>query len=90
MGKGIRPLVSIALVALTVLGITNVNEDPMRIEHLAIAAACDGCEPFLSGGSANPFQMVFKYKLTTSTEVEVVCRKRFVFLGDYNCAKAVD
>ncbi len=88
--KSLRPLISVSLITLAVLCILNANEDPLLVEPLASQKACDGCEPFMTSGSTNPFRIKFTYKTTLSSEVKVVCRKDLIFFGDYQCAKAED
>ncbi len=87
MARFVRPLISVTLVALTVLGLVNVNEDPHRVEGLASEAVCSNCSPTLRGGSTNPFQMKFEYRTTTSDLVAVTCRKSLIFAGPYRCQK---
>ena len=87
MARILRPVISVTLISLTVLGLINVNEDPQRVEELAASALCSDCEATLRGGSTNPFQMKFNYRLDTQENAAVVCRKALIFLGPYHCAR---
>ncbi len=89
MSRFIRPLISVILLLLTVLGLHNVYADHTAILEKAKAKACDQCQPNLSQLSKSPIS--HKYFLQTPEGTIVVeCSRPYVFFGEYTCDKSAN
>ncbi len=92
----IRPVISVLLLGLTVLGLVNVYGDHSEVESLAKSVACGGseCPTQLTRVDRNP--LAHNYDLVTkpksaksapSVTVSVSCRRAYILLGEWSCTK---
>src|SRR5688500_4068348 len=85
----IRPLVSISLIGLTVLGFYNVFGDNTETRALAESTACGKarCSVRLLENARNPIGQSFEFQTGETARVRVSCHRSFYFLGDWKCER---
>jgi len=92
----VRPIISVLLLGLTVLGLVNVYGDHSEVEVLAKSVACGGtdCPTQLTRVDRNPlshsYDLVAKPKgpkNTPSLTVSVSCQRAYVLVGAWSCTK---
>jgi len=91
-----RPLLTIACVVLTALGLRNTYADNLEQKKLAEQVACGNaeCSTNLLSEARNPISQVFAFQIlgkkSAATQntgvVQVECSRQYTFLGDYACA----
>ncbi len=90
----IRPIISVTLVVLTVLGLNNVYSDNSELRKLAEQTACgsEPCATHLLEMQRSPIAQSFRFQTgknegeAMTGERSVRCQREFVFLGEYACA----
>ena len=92
MQQAIRPIVSLGLIILSVLGLMNVYGDNTEVEADARHTACppptDGtrpCEATLRQVARTPLSQSFHFVTDDAKTVVVECSRAVIFLGDYSC-----
>ena len=87
----IRPIISVALIAVTALGLLNVFEDNTAVINQAQTTACGGstCAVKMTRMARNPlFQnFTFQTSVKNQTTVDVECRRELYLVGAYKCEK---
>jgi len=92
-----RPLLTIACVVLTALGLRNTYADNLAEKKLAEQVACNNaeCSTNLLSEARNPISQVFAFQILSAKKsaatqntgvVQVECSRQYTFLGDYSCA----
>lgn len=82
----IRPLLSVLLLVLTVLGLYNVYGDNASVVKLAEQTACEDCERNLVQATRSPLAQTFSFQIDkTTTVVAVNCQRSLYLVGDYAC-----
>lgn len=89
----IRPLISVLLVALSVLGLMNVYSDNADELRLAAEVACgtELCETHLVQMQRSVLAQTFTFQTRPksgkgeSSVVTVECKRELVFAGGYSC-----
>jgi hypothetical protein len=83
----IRPLFSVLLLVLTVLGLLNVYADNSEVRADAEKLACQACELRLISESRSPFTQTFAFQLNHSADVRrVSCARSLYLVGSYSCS----
>jgi hypothetical protein len=88
MPRMIRPLISIVLIALSVLGLVNVYGDNSDVVAQAGKLACPKCEPHLIQSGRSPISQTLTFQTAPATLVTVECKRGLIFVGDYECQLA--
>jgi hypothetical protein len=88
MPSFLRPLISAVLIGLSVLGLMNVYSDNSAVEAQAGQLACQGCSPRLVQLGRSPVSQSLTFQTGPGTLVSIDCRRKFIFLGDYECTVA--
>lgn len=89
MQQAVRPIVTVVLIALSVLGLLNVYSDNSDVEAAARTLACetDRCEATLRQVQRTPIAQEFHFAITGGEVVIVECSRSALFVGDYSCKK---
>ncbi len=89
MQQAVRPIVSVVLIILSVLGLMNVYSDNTEVESMARDLACEGerCEANLRQVQRTPISQQFHFAITGGTVVIVECSRAALFVGEYSCKK---
>lgn len=89
MHRAVRPIISLVLIVLSVLGLINVYGDHTDVEAQARELACSGCrqEPTLRQVSRTPLSHEYHLVTETSEVVVVECARSAIFVGAYSCKK---
>lgn len=89
MQQAVRPIVSVVLIILSVLGLMNVYSDNSDVEAAARGLACesDPCEANLRQVQRTPLSQQFHFAITGGEIVIVECSRAALFVGDYSCKK---
>lgn len=90
-----RPLLTVACIVLTALGLRNTYADNAEEKKLAEQVACESsvCSTNLLSEARNPISQVFAFQIlnvkgsasANRGVVQVECSRRYTFLGDYEC-----
>jgi hypothetical protein len=85
----IRPLISITLIGLTVLGFYNVFGDNTEARATAELAACGkpSCSIRLLENARNPIGQSFEFQVGETLRSRVACHRTFYLLGDWKCER---
>ena len=91
----VRSIVSLLLIALTVLGLINVYGDNTETRRLAEETACGkpGCAVQMTAMSRNPLGQSFTFQTAMTApgasvaSVDVECQKAMIFVGEVSCEK---
>lgn len=83
----VRPLLSVLLLTLTVLGLLNVYGDNADVVRQAEGIACSGCSPHMVQMGRSPISQTFAFQTEGSTVVRVTCKRALVLLGEYACVQ---
>ena len=84
MSRFVRPLISLTLLTLTVLGLMNVYADHTEVAEMAKDVACSGCEVRISQVAKTPISHT--YHMTTRGKTVVInCQRTAIFFGEYEC-----
>jgi hypothetical protein len=84
----IRPLISIVLIALSILGLVNVYSDNSDVVAQAGKLACPQCDPRLIQSGRSPISQTLTFQTAPATLVTVECKRGLIFVGDYECQLA--
>jgi hypothetical protein len=84
----IRPLTSIVLVTLSILGLVNVYADNSAVVAQAGQLACKQCQPHLIQSGRSPVSQTLTFQTAPATLVTVECKRGLIFVGDYECQPA--
>jgi hypothetical protein len=87
MQAAIRPVVTVVLIILSVLGLINVYGDNTDVLAEAHALACPGCEATLRQVERTPISQTFHFMTDKSGMAIVKCSRSAIFLGAYSCEK---
>lgn len=89
MQQAVRPLISVVLIILSVLGLSNVYSDNSDVLAQARDLACesDRCEANLRQEQRTPLSQEFHFSITGGEVVIVECSRSALFVGDYSCKK---
>lgn len=85
-----RNLFSIFFFGVAVMSVYNVFGVGGEVEAMAKETACQGqplpCTAQYTKAERTPFAHTYKmYTSATSGEKEIVCRRQYIFVGDYSC-----
>lgn len=90
-----RPLLTVACLVLTALGLRNTYADNAQEKKLAEQVACGNaaCSTNLLSEARNPISQAFAFQILSSKGaatqskgvVQVECSRQYTFLGDYEC-----
>jgi hypothetical protein len=81
----IRPIISVTLIVLSVLGLINVYSDNSEVVREASRLACSGCEARLVQSGRSPVSQALTFQTGPGSLVTVECRRGLIFLGEYKC-----
>ncbi len=81
-----RPIVSVMLLVLSVLGLLNVYGDNADVVTQARAVACPGCDLNQIREGRSPIAQKFEFQMDHSSQIaRVTCQRALVLIGDYSC-----
>lgn len=91
--RAIRPLISVLLITLTVLGLINVYADNSDVQRRAEEVACgrEPCTTRLTQLQRSVLAQTFTFDTRSldgrggSSNVVVRCQRAFIFAGGYSC-----
>lgn len=85
-----RNVFGVVAVVVTILAALNVYGDFSAVEAQARAIVQpEGREQvFLSQVSRNPVSQSYLFVIKGGSPIEVTCKRAFILLGDYQCARA--
>lgn len=81
----VRPILSLTLIVLSVLGLINVYADNSDVVAQAARLACEKCEPHLVQSGRSPISQALTFQTGPAALVAVECSRSFIFVGDYQC-----
>lgn len=94
--SAIRAVIAVVCLGATALGLLNTYGDDSEVKALAQKTACGtpGCSVTLLHEARSAFSQGFgfqtvlpeKGKPSKSASVDVECKRKLVFVGDYTCA----
>jgi hypothetical protein len=89
MQQLVRPIISVVLIVLSVLGLSNVYSDNSDVLGAARGLACETerCEANLRQVQRTPLSQELHFAITGGEVVIVECARSLLFVGEYSCKK---
>ncbi|MCA9598965.1 MAG: hypothetical protein KC776_36895 [Myxococcales bacterium] len=86
----VRPIISLCLIGVTVLGFMNVYGDNTEVIRMSEDLACSGqdkCDAKIREMAKNPLWHTYRYSVPKVGDVTVQCQRSLYLVGEYSCQK---